>query len=58
MKKSYEEIAKLANEKFGIPASELCITTQGDRLWIQHGSDASQKYELKDVELDLPLPTC
>ena len=57
MKKSYEEIAKLAKEKFGIPASELCIVTQEDRVWVQRGLDASEKYELKGVEFDTPAPT-
>ena len=57
MKMTYDEIAKIAEEKFGIPASELCIVTQGDRLWVQRGFDASEKYELVDVEFDTPVPT-
>ena len=57
MKLTFDEIAQIAEERFGIPSSELCIMTQWDRLWVQRGLDASQKYELKDVELDLPAPT-
>ena len=57
MKMTDDEIAKIAEEKFGILASELCIVTQGDRLWVQRGLDASQKHELKGVELDIPAPT-
>lgn len=58
MKKSWNEIAKIAEEKFGIPASELCIETQGDRLWVKRGGfDASLRHELKDIELDMPVPT-
>ena len=57
MKLTFDEIAQIAEAQFGIPSSELCIVTQGDRLWVQRGLDAPQKYELKDVELDLPAPT-
>lgn len=58
MKMTCDEIAKIAEERFGIPPSELCIVVQGDRLWVQRGfPDASEKYELEDVELDLPAPT-
>ena len=57
MKMTDEKIAKIAKERLGIPASELCIVTQGDRVWVQRGLDASEKYELKGVEFDTPVPT-
>jgi hypothetical protein len=57
MKTTDDKIAKIAEEKFGIPASELCIVTQEDRVWVQRGFDASEKYELVGVKFDTPVPT-